>query len=299
MKNKKMIMQIIFILIAGLCTVGLSIYSVLESSKKEVELKNTQSELKGRQDFLIELQEKYAKELKEKTDKVIELQKLLQGKSDLQLSDLDRLKNPIPDVLDISFNTSLELDDNEIFQIIDIIKKTKPNHDNLLPIDVERTNLCFEKINSFKNIHLRITIKFIKADKEMSIFFNRAPLNLYGYNTTNTINSFTLYMNSIGDRSIVRFNGLSLDSEKITTNYKSPSIRDFENSKILITYEFSYPELFMIGGKQISRYVSSNKFNINLNLETLILSDSNYKIEISGIKKIERNNFEGYWIVKN
>ena len=291
-----MVFQIIFILIAALCTVGLSIYSVLETSKKETELSKTQSELNDRQDLLIELQEKHAEELKEKTDKVIELQKLLQGKSDLQLSDLDRLKNPLPESLDISFNTSLELVETEISQIENIISITRPNHDNLLPIDVKLTNDSFEKINCFKNIYFSLTITFIKGEKEMMISFNRAPLNLYGYNTTNTINSFKLYMYSMADRKKVRFNGLLLRSEKITTNCKSPSLRDFENSNILITYDFSYPELFNIGGKSISTYMSNNKFNIILNIETLSLDNPNYTIEISGIKKIERNKFEGKWI---
>lgn len=291
-----MIMQIIFILIAALCTVGLSIYSVWETSKKEKELSKTQLELKDRQDLLIELQEKHAEELKEKTDNVIELQKLLQGKSDLQLIDLDRLKNPIPETLEMSFNSSLELGETEILQIKDIISRTRSKHDNLLPIDVELTNESFEKINCFKNIYLRFIITFIKDDKEMTISFNRAPLSLYGYNTTNTVNSFTLYMFSKGDLEMVRFDGLLLRSEKITTNSKSPSLRDYENSNIFITYDFSYPELFNIGGNPISRYVSNNKFNIILNIETFRLTDPNYTIEISDIKKIESNKFEGKWI---
>ncbi|MCX6320481.1 MAG: hypothetical protein NTX93_01575 [Bacteroidia bacterium] len=208
-----------------------------------------------------------------------------------------RLQNPIPETLGITFSSSIELSKKEIVQIGNRIKSTSSIRDNLLPFDSDQTIDGFEKINSFKNIMFQLNISFHNDGKIMTIIFNRVPLNIFGYNTINSTDSFMLSFQD--DKSVLMLDGFLLETDNITTNYKSPSLLDFENSKVLISYEFFFPELMHYGSlPPFYRYKSKNPNYLLLNFIFLSLTQKNYTINITNLKRIEPHKFEGNWTVE-
>lgn len=287
-----MMIETICYIIVGIITIGLSINSGI----KERELRKANDSLASSQGILVDLYKKqieHAAELNEKQNEIIRLQKVLQGKSDFQSTNIDRLKNPIPESLEITFTSTIELSKSEIEQIGDILRPVSKTHGNLLPFNTDRTNAGFEKINSFKNIFLRLEIAFHNGDKILTIMFNKGPLNLQGYNTPNTKNAFILAYQD--DKSIVMFHGFALETSDITTNYKSPSFLDFENSKVSISYEFSFPVLRQIGSIPSISYMSTNQNYLNLNIESVALRSKKLTMNISNLKRVGSHNYEGIW----
>ncbi|WP_192501560.1 hypothetical protein [Flavobacterium sp. PL002] len=285
--------EIILLGIAGLITIGLSIKNIIENSDKELKLKKVQTDLISKQDMLINLQNTHSNELKNKSDEIIRLQNLLQEKNNTQLELMDRMNSPIPEFIDLVFNSTLEIPDKEFEKL----KKTfvsNPNLSNLLPFDSKLINQEFENIDSFKNIYFSLDVTFDKNGKKMNINFKRGPLSLYGYNTAYTINSFILSYSS--EESKIKFNTISLKSNEITTNYKSPSLEDFINSKVTIRYHFGFPYKMHVGNVPSSPfYISNRENNLRLNFNSINLNHKNYNINIKNLKKIDSKSFEGIW----
>ena len=286
MKINNKMMDIILIIIVGLITTWLSIGSHKKDTKIEEAnklLNSKQDLLNSKQDLITNLQ-----------DEIIRLQGILQEKSDLQLKNIQKLQNPIPETLGIQFTSTLNLSKKEIEDIKAVVKSINSKNGNLFPFESNQTNEGFEKINCFKNLHLRLIITFQKDEKNMKIVFNRGPLNLMGYNTNGTLNSFTLYIDDI--KNVMRFDGLLIESESITTNYISPSILDFENSKVKIYYDFSFPTTMVFGSLPTNTYISNNREYLLLNIESLSLSNKKLSINIANLKQVDSHNFEGNWV---
>lgn len=293
MTNRKIMFEIILLGIAGLITVGLSIKNIIENSEKEAKLKNVQTDLINKQDLLINLQNNHSEELKTKSDEIIRLQKLLQDKNDTQLELMDRMNNPIPESIKLVFNSNVEISNNELEKLKSTFT-SNPNLNNYLPFDSKLIVPEFKQINSFKNLYIRISIVFEKNEKRMEMIFERGPLNLHGYNTDQIDNSFMLSYSS--QQSNVIFNGFWLKSNKIIINYKSPSLKDFYNSKTIIKYEFGNPYQVQVGSRTPSiAYLMSNENDLKLNIKTITLHHDNYKINIENLKKINSKSFDGLW----
>jgi hypothetical protein len=217
MKKFNNMILIILTCIAGLITIGISVVSIIERNQKEKELKETQAKLITKQDYLIELQNKYSSVLQEKTNEIIKLQSLLRDNSESQLKQLDRINNPVPEKLEIFFSSKIEMLPLEISQIKEIVNLKSATHSgNLLPFDSNQTNEGFERISKFKNIYFRLIIAFHKDGKKMEVIFNKGPLDIFGYNTRNSKNSFTLAF--LEDKSAVTFDGSLIETSDITTN---------------------------------------------------------------------------------
>lgn len=290
-------MLIILTCVAGLTTIAISVVSIIDGNQKEKELKKTQAELSSKQDYLIELQKEYSSELKEKTDEIIKLQSLLRNNSESQLKELDRIKNPIPQELQITFTSKIVMSSLEISQIQEIINLKSDSHGgNLLPFDSNKTNDGFEKINRFKNIGFNLTISFQKNGKNMEVKYYRVPIEIYGFNTRNTLNSFLLAF--LDDKSSISFNGFGLYTTDIRTNNKSPSLLDFNNSKISIHYSFTFPQLWQAGSLATHLYVTEMDKQFELDIETISITHKNYEIKVNNLKKISLGMYEGDWIVE-
>jgi hypothetical protein len=204
-------------------------------------------------------------------------------------------KNPVPESLSIYFSSSLELSPTEINQIEKIVRLKYPNGENLLPFKFNQTNEGFEKISSFKDLMFTIIISFHKDEKVMAVRLLPQVLMLHGYNASNFNNAFMLTLRD----SVVNFEALNVVSTDIRTNYKSPSLLDFENSEVLITYDFLFPSSMQIGDMHGKTYYLANKPSyLVLDFEKISLQHKNYSIEISNLKHTEANKYEGRWIVK-
>lgn len=293
-------LEIAFIILAGLVTIYLSVNSVVKSERQEKELKSAQKDLLeaqkvtiDKQDLLFKLQERYAIESKEKSDEIVRLQKLLNERSESQLAALNNLKNPLPDNLEITFLASLQLSKKEFAEIEKIIKQVRINGGNTLPIITDKTNESFEKINAFKNIAFELTIRFEKDDKNWTTSIYRAPLALLGYTTSSHNNSFLLVINE--EKSRIDFDGFSLSSDKIISNYKSPSLLDFKNSKVSISYKFFYPINLQVGNIPSSNYWGAKQDYILLTMQSLTLKHKNYSIEVENLKRVASHEFTGTW----
>ena len=279
-------MDIILIIIVGLITTWLSI----GSHKKDMKLEETNKLLNSKQDLLNSKQDL----ITNLQDEIIRLQGILQEKSDLQLKNIQKLQNPIPETLGISFSSTLNLSNKEFEDIETIVKSVNSKYGNLFPFESNISNEGFDKINSFKNLHFRLMITFQKDNKNMKIVFNRAPVNLMGYNSRGTLNIFTLYINDI--KKVMKFDGSLIESESITTNYISPSILDFANSKVKIYYDFSFPTTMVFGSLPTKTYISNNREYLTLNIESLSLSNKKLLINITNLKRVDSHNFEGDWL---
>ena len=194
-------LEIAFIAVAGLITIGLSINSIYKSNKQEIELKNSQNELEKAQKAIIDkeevhtqdlkhkqeqlyssqvklsdnqtelynLQNNYAKESEEKNNKIISLQEKLQEKSDFLAHETVRLQKPITNNFRISlqiwiydeYYTSLIKDCN-----LKELKKGNaaaefPN-EYLLPADFHILGECDSVIK-------KITIEILNKIKEFGV----------------------------------------------------------------------------------------------------------------------------------
>lgn len=295
MKPSKLMIEITFILLAGFITVGLSINSLLKSNRQENELKLKQEELDKaqrqiieKQNSLIEFQKNSSEELKAKSNEVIQLQGLLQDKSDSQLNELTRIQNPIPDKLKITFASELILDAQQFKEINNALKLVRPHGGNHLPVDFNISNRGVDKINSLKDINFRLTINFLNGNKKMSIILNQIP-QYSGYNTSNTNDVFMLSAQE--EKQEIAFHGLFLTTDKISCNYQSPSLLDFKDAEVKINVDFSYPQVLLMGNVPTKFYTVNPNLN-KINLSSVILYDRNYMIELTDIKKVSDNTFE-------
>lgn len=249
MKNKKLMWEIIFITMAGLVTIGLSINSILKSDKQETELKakqdaliNAQQQIIEKQNSLAGLQEIHSKEIKDKSDEVIRLQKLLQEKSDFQLKEINRIKNPVPTKLGVTFSTTLNISNKEFDEIYSAMMQVRPTRSNQLPLDFNVTNAGVEKINAFKDMSLQVNIVFQNGDKKMSISI-KPPLRYNGYNVAFTSKNAMLLFIKKEEEKTIGFDGLDIETEDIKCNYLSPSLTDFTNADVTVTFEFFFLSL--------------------------------------------------------
>ncbi|MGN6298437.1 MAG: hypothetical protein ACTHM7_16720 [Ginsengibacter sp.] len=300
MKKRNQMVEILFVTLAGLITIGLSVNSILKSKRQENELREKQNQLDSaqkaiieKQNSLINLQELHAQQLKDKSDEVIQLQKKLQEKSDIQLEEIYKIKNPIPSDLDITLMSSLVLTKDEFEKLDSIAKLKYPVRGNLLPFDFNTTNDAFEKINAFKNVAFRLVIVFEKDGKILRVELKRTPALFVGYNASGYFNAFLATTDEKSDR--VRFNGLNLETNDITTNYSGPSMSDFAGSNVKISYFFSYPHIMQNGKLRSTVYVEEKPEYITLDLESVVLRYKNYSIRLEGLKKIDSHTFETIW----
>ena len=215
-----------------------------------------------------------------------------------------RLNNPIPNSFQVSFTATINYSDDIIKQIKRIVDLKYPLRGNLLPFDSKISNDGFEKINRFKDIMLVLYIKFLKDGKTLGVTVQRAPLNFLGYNTDDFTNSFSLTFHATRDSnnkiitSAIKFYLYGFVTNDITTNYKAPSIIDFENSIVQIKFEFYVPQKIQIGNFNSEKYGSANRDSVPIELESIFLYDKDFIINIANIKKIGYNRFQGEWIVK-
>lgn len=128
----------------------------------------------------------------------------------------------------------------------------------------------------------------------MAVAFNRPHLNFWGYHTQVSGNSCNLYIND--KESIMMFDGSLLEAESISTNYESPSIIDFVNSKVLIYYDFAFPKTMKYGSLPTDWYIADNRYSLILNFKSFSLSNKKLSINITKLKRVDNHNFEGYWL---
>ena len=102
---------------------------------------------------------------------------------------------------------------------------------------------------------------------------------------------------NFGDN-LTKFDALGLESEEITTNYRSPSLIDFENSTVTINYDFAFPKLMKMGNITADRYVSDGNEIIPINFQSINFTHKNYIIEIKELKRIGPKSYEGYCNMK-
>lgn len=293
--------EIILVFLAGLITVGLSINSIIKSNNKEKELKAKQDSLTEAQNkiiqgqtSIIQLQDKYYKEIQNKSDEVIGLQKMLQGNSKTQLDEISKIRNPIPESLNVLFTAIIDLRQEEINAVRDIIKEKYSDGRGLLPVDFMSTNVAFDKMNAFKDIGFEIKILIENQDKHLQILLTQTPMLFTGYNTTAIWSAFTMQLRD-NDISITC---LDVPTNNIKSNYQTPSLSDFSHSKVLITYNFFYPNSIKIGSHLTKTYMARDKEYITLNMKNISLRHKNYSIEIRSLKRIDSHTFEGTMEIK-
>nr|WP_294991567.1 hypothetical protein [uncultured Sediminibacterium sp.] len=291
--------EIIFVTMAGLVTIGLSINSILKSERQEIELKTkqdalikAQQQIIEKQNFLADLQDIHSKEIKGKSDEVIRLQGLLQEKSDVQLNEINRIKNPIPTKLGVTFSTTLNISDKEFDEIYNAMMQVRPTRANQLPVDFNVTNAGVEKINAFKDMSLSVRIVFQNEDKSMAITI-KPPLRYNGYNIAFASKNALMLFIKREEEKTIGFDGFDIETEDIKCNYLSPSLADFMNADVTVTFDFFFPQPIQVGSIVSKAYTFNRSIPIELSLEQIHLSHNNFNLAIGNFKKTKPNTFKG------
>jgi hypothetical protein len=208
---------------------------------------------------------------------------------------IERLRNPIPQALDILFFSTLNVSDTLKNQIGEIVA-LNPVRTNLLPFDINKTNPGFERINTFKNVQFQLTFLFQKGGKTLRIRLNRGPLPFYGYNAFNSENSFSLWYDD--NSHSVNFEGRLLKTEDIITNYNSPSLLDFENSEVSIEYTFFFPSNIRAGNLAGYVYLADKSNYFPLQFTWISLKHRNYTIVIKNLRQTDVNKYVSSWFLQ-
>lgn len=145
--------EIIFICLGAAVTLWLSINSVIQNGKKDIEIKQ-------KTDSLLKAQ----KAINKKSEKIIQLQNELQEKAEIQIENLLRLNNPIPKKIQITLFSTIETTKEEL----NFLSNASKINGNMLPI-VNKESI--EKIDRFKNAQIILKLTFKKGKKSMNIVF--------------------------------------------------------------------------------------------------------------------------------
>jgi hypothetical protein len=219
---------------------------------------------------------------------------ILKNKLDTQLEIIKKQKYPIPKSLKVDFSSSISLTKKEITQINEIVSKSNIKGTSLL-FNTNITNDAFKKVTSFKDIMMMMTISFSNDNKILTIKLKNSSLSIVGYNIAlPDNNTFGL----INNKTSVIFDGYSLIAEDISTNYIAPSLLDFINSKVTISYILLFPTLRYVETFPSKLYADNNKNYLLLNFKSIELRTNSYSIKISDFRKIDDRKFEGSWMIK-
>ena len=279
MENKTK-MEIILVAMSGLVTLGLSINAILVANEKDVKLKQEQN-------LSRELQNKHSSEIQAKSDQIIELQRQLQEKSNQQLSELNRIKNPIGEDIGISLESYLILEKSEIDDIRTALSKQQNPGGNHLPITTSFKGKGIEKVNLLKDAGFSLTIKLSSGSRQLLITYFASPVPIDGQVSGNR----GLFILALVEND-VHFTSINFKANSFKANYSSPSLVDFENSDAEISYGYSYPQLYNTGDNVTKRYVENNNI-LQLDIKSLTLFLNGQSVKIENLKKIDMNRYTG------
>lgn len=283
-------MEIGLIILAGLLPIGLAIYNVLKSERQEKELKLQQVELNkaqntliDKQDQLYQLQIKYAEEIKDKTDQVFSLQ-------NEQINNLTRLANPIPRTASVTFNSELDISDDEYDELLFDIRSSGVVTGNLLPTNFITSTPIVNKINQFKDVLCSITIVFTNENKKTIRIHHRTVPKFLGFNKTENLNHFILSYNEDKGKKFF-FTGFHLRTD-VEFNYDQSSFLDFANSSVEISIDFSTPMELRFGSQVEKKYKLDQKF-VKIDLIDLTVNFEGYpSINLTQLKEVGNNRFK-------
>lgn len=265
--------EIFFICLGAFVTVGLSIHSVLENDKKEKELAN-------KTDSLMEAQEI----INNKSEEIIQLQKELREKAEIQIISLLKLSNPIPKTFTLTIFSNIQTTTTELA----LLSTASANNGNMLPIENRNS---IERIDKLKNAQIILKLTFKKEAKSMEIIFSQAPIKFIGFNTVLSSNVFRLAT----AQNQLQFSALTLATENIKTNYSSTSLLDFEKCDVTFEIEFGFAQRWIIGSHQADLYAIGPDSGLDIELNILKLTNSGRELIITDLKKIGKNKFKGKW----
>ena len=132
--------EIFFICLGALVTVGLSINSVIQNGKKDIEIK-------AKTDSLIEAQKTIINKsnaINQKSDTIIKLQSELQKNAQIQIKSLRRINNPIPKQFTLTIFSNIETTDDEL----SLLSTASRINGNMLPIINQNS---IERIDKLRN----------------------------------------------------------------------------------------------------------------------------------------------------
>ena len=272
--------EIFFICLGALVTVGLSINSVIQNGKKDIEIK-------AKTDSLIEAQKTIINKsnaINQKSDTIIKLQSELQKNAQIQIKSLRRINNPIPKQFTLTIFSNIETTDDEL----SLLSTASRINGNMLPIINQNS---IERIDKLRNAQIILKLIFKKGTKSMEIIFSQTPMQLFGFNTVQIPNAFKLAT----AQNELQFNGINLFTENITTNYSSTSLLDFEKCDVTFEIDFRFAQRWGIGGLQADLYDAGLGPGLDVNLKSFSLSTLGRALTITDIQKISKNKFKGKW----
>jgi len=274
MKIKGKIMwEIIFICLGAAVTLGLSINSVIQNGKKDIEIEQ-------KTDSLLEAQQT----INNKSEKIIQLQNELQEKAEIQIKNLLRLNNPIPKKIQITLFTTIETTEEELV----FLSTASKINGNMLPI---ANKASIERVDRFKNAQIILKLTFKKGNKSMNIIFSQTPIQFVGFNSVQLSGTFTLAT----AQNELQFSGIKLQTENIETNYSSTSLLDFNGCDVVLEINFGFAQRWLVGTKEADLYGIGSDPGVDINLKNINLTTEGRELIIRDMRKIGKNKFKGKW----
>ncbi len=229
------------------------------------------------------------RELNSKSETIIALNDSLLRNANDQIKHLTRLSLPIPSHVKTLIEAALVMPSAEVAEIEASLNMQTAPKSNLLPVDFLLDNEGVRRINSLKDIYLTLWLEFHNGDKKMTMLLRNTP-KYVGYNAESHTNCFTLFFDK--EKREIGLHGLFLDITDIQCNYPTPSILDFNTSKVIVKYDFSYPQVLTFGQKQVKSYVSSNRDYMRIKIKKILIYDRHMTTTIEGFTQVDNNTFQ-------
>lgn len=264
---------------------------IANTKEQNTRLKEDLNLIKNERDSLSKILAERDERIKVQNENILELSNKLFEKSDTQLREIDRIRNPIPEKVSVFFEANFDLTKKEVDDINNIIREHDPSRGNLLPFDYNKPNSAFDKMNALRDLGIQINITLEKEGKTLSFVLKQMPMLFAGYHHGTTFNTFLV---AAQDDNIT-LSCLDISTSEISSSDKSPSILNFKNSKVKVTYEFFYPKNMRIGNGLSKMYMAENRDYITFNFRNITLRDKNYSINIRNLVRKDSHTYEGVW----
>lgn len=282
-KYKTSMWEILFIILGGILTVGLSVMAVIKGNKQEADVKKYQDESRRLQKETKDLQIR----LSEKSDKIILLNEELRKLSNSQVKELKSMTKKIPSNVEtlVNFKVPISESDKEILRTH--FDHRKEGKSNIITRSLyKQSGLNMGTINSLftSSIELHLTFTGKNSDKKWNIFFKQQPI-LFTEHPLADNGTFMLYFD---DDFNLLLTGFFIRSAQCTSN--SHSMYDFEEYELSFTISFSKP--VNIHDKLMYMTLSDDKLVLEpSDLHLYLANQSGFQFKIEDFKEIRKNSF--------
>lgn len=277
----KYMWEILFIILGGILTVGLSIMAVIKGNKQEFETKKYQEESRRLQEETRLLQDK----LSEKSDQIISLNEELRRLSDSQANELRRMTKKTPSQVLVSPHFKVHMSEKERQNLFTQISSSQGLKSNIITKSFyEKSGIKSRTLDLLFTSSIKVHLKFTgrNSGKELNVVVEQFPINY----TDHVLTSHGRFMLYYDEHFNLMLNGSHITSVLCISN--THSLYDFEDYELQLEVTFSEPTV--LDGKVAYALLPEETLvveplNFNLRLDNM----SGYNFQTDNWKEIKTN----------